>query len=255
MWRHCDRSTSPPSPFGCLRTRHTHRGQPRIGSKFQIGKAATRHAGETSVFFCCCRKTPRKRNHTAALLTSPVHVLEGQTFQGAQTTLWASCVNFLQASIKLSTPDWSFSFQMIPKLIFCYRTILLNSIRQDRKYNQWGHFKVGQISKVIKVSSPVKTSGWAPMTTSLPSKYQLAVLHLHLSLPSKISCTLQIAFGDILIMINQWIYYKKVLVTSAWKEQYPGQPLHHLAAIFEPSWNNYEIVSLLWEEKLVTCSW
>ena len=46
-----------------LRTRRTNRGQPRMGSKFQIGKAATRHAGETSVFFCCCRKTPRKRNH------------------------------------------------------------------------------------------------------------------------------------------------------------------------------------------------
>ena len=52
MWRHCDRSTSPPSPFGCLRTRHTQRCQPRIGSKSQMGKAATRHAGETSAFFC-----------------------------------------------------------------------------------------------------------------------------------------------------------------------------------------------------------
>ena len=51
MWRHCDRSTSPPSPFGCLRTRRTQRCQPRIGSKFQMGKAATRHAGETSAFF------------------------------------------------------------------------------------------------------------------------------------------------------------------------------------------------------------
>ena len=43
MWRHCDRSTTPPSPFWCLRTRP-------IGSKFQMGKAATRHAGETSAF-------------------------------------------------------------------------------------------------------------------------------------------------------------------------------------------------------------
>ena len=150
--------------------------------------------------FLLLKKTARKRNYTAALLTSPVHVLEDQTFPGAQTTLWASCVNFLQAAFKLSTTGSSFSLQMIPKLIFCYRTILLNSIRQDRKYNQWGHFKVGQISNVLKVCSPVKTSGWAPMTSSLPSKYQLAVLHLHLSLPSKISCKLQFAFGDILII-------------------------------------------------------
>ena len=103
--------------------------------------------------FFCWRKTPRKRNCTAALLTSPVHVLEGQTCPGAQTTLWASCVNFLQASIKLSTPDSSLSLQMIPKLMFCYRAIFLSSIRQNRKNNQKGHFKVDQISKVIKVCS------------------------------------------------------------------------------------------------------
>ena len=61
MWRHCDRSTSPPSPFGCLRTRRTHRGQPRIGSKFQMGKAATRHAGETSAFFVVAEKHHERR--------------------------------------------------------------------------------------------------------------------------------------------------------------------------------------------------
>ena len=102
-------------------------------SKWEKQQLGTR---EKHKHFCCWRKTPRKRNFTAALLTSLVHVLEGQTFPGAQTTLWASCVNFLQASIKLSSPDSSLSLQMIPKLIFCYRAIFLSSIRQNRKNNQ-----------------------------------------------------------------------------------------------------------------------
>ena len=43
-------------------------------------------------------------------------------------------------------------------------------------------------SIVLCPHPPVKTSGGATMAPSLPTKYQLSVFHLHLSLPPKKGC-------------------------------------------------------------------